>query len=87
MAKDIPSLTPGPDFYEWPYVPSALEMDDYKTIPLSAVEANTILVNSTGSQLSPAIREALLEASEIGADEEIDLKNLIKKFMSVLYGD
>lgn len=87
MIKETPSLTPGPNFYESPYVPSALEMDDYQTVPISAVEANTLLVNSAGKKLSPAVREALIQASGIDGDETVDLKGLIKRFEDEIYGD
>lgn len=86
MAREIPSLTPDSDFYESPYVPSVLEMDDYRTVPISAVEANTLLVNSAGKNLSPAVREALIEASGIDGDETVDLKGLIKRFEDEIYG-
>lgn len=70
--EDKKSLTPPASFYDRPYLPSAAECDGYETVPLLAVEAHTILVDSAGRPMSTIDRLTLERISEADSDETVD---------------
>lgn len=72
---------PPAEYYEQPYLPGALELDDYATLPLLPVEAHTILVNSVGTTMSTTDRIALERIAHSDSDEPVDLLAIRKRVM------
>ncbi|HAU98639.1 MAG: hypothetical protein UX04_C0002G0229 [Microgenomates group bacterium GW2011_GWF2_45_18] len=65
---------PGSDYYENPYIPSAEERADWRTLPLRPVEAHYLLVNNVGnmSQADAAALRAIADDDD-NPDQEVDL--------------
>ncbi len=82
------SITPPAEFYEDPYLPGALEMQDYLSVPLSPVEAHTILVRMAGGPMSTVDRIALQRiADEDDGDFQQDFLAIRKQVAAELDTD
>lgn len=75
------SLPPA-SFYDRPYLLGAAECDGYGTVPLLAVEAHTILVDSVGRPMSTVDRLTLERISEADSDETIDFLDTRRQVMA-----